>query len=570
MRKLFFPTGNGIGVIEERKMSVAIVNQYGNKKVGKVRVKKAPFMKIPFLRGIAFFFYGICGMSKVFFKGQALEKESGRGQNSSAQVAKGLLFASNYIMFFASLIFALLFSLFVFGLLPSYLLKKFILPEEDYYLFTFLLALFRCVLFVLTMLVLRFSPFMQELYRFNGACGKAENWLREKGDFEKTSIYAPLNFLNFTFFALLFCLFMVSFISVRTTVFWGMLANLAIFLASLAILYEIFFLLTNSKMKWPKDIINLFSMLVFIRPSITHIEVVRAVLIEQKFEEGYGEVESERIAISALLAEMQTRLDENENCEKSDYDWIIANVLGIGRGEVKLLRSVSQKEYRDIMRATNRRAKGEPISSIFGFVDFYGVRLDVNKKVLSPRMETEILVENALKAIKKDNLNEICDLCTGSGAIAIAVALNSRAKVTATDISKQALMVAENNAKKNNAQVEFVQSDLFAKLKKRKFDLILSNPPYIRSADIEKLDKEVKNYDPKLALDGGSDGLEFYRKIAKEGAKHLNKKGAIFLEVGQGQAKDVANMLREAHFVEIKVIKDYNNIERIVYGKIGK
>lgn len=570
MNKMFFPSGNGIGVVEEQKMSVAIVNQYGNKKVGKLRVKKAPFMKIPFLRGITFFFFGLTSMGKVFFKGQALEKESGRGQNSSAQVAKGLWFASNYIMFFASLIFALLFALFVIGLMPSYFLKKFILPEDDYYLFTFVLALLRIVLLLLTMLVLRFAPFMQELYRFNGACGKAENWLRENGDFEKTSIYAPLNFLNFTFFALLFSVFMVSLISVRIGVFWGMLANIAIFLACLAILYEIFFLVTKSKMKWPKDIVNLFSMLVFIRPSITHIEVVRAVLIEQKFEEEYSEVESERMPISALLAEMQTRLSANENCDESDYDWIIANVLGIGRGEVKLLRSISQKEYADIMRATNRRAKGEPISSIFGFVEFYGIRLDVNKKVLSPRMETEILVENALKVIKQENLNEVCDLCTGSGAIAIAVALNSKTKVTATDISKQALAVAEGNAKKNDAHVEFVQSDLFAKLKKRKFDLILSNPPYVRSGDIEKLDKEVKNYDPKLALDGGSDGLEFYRKIAKEAPKHLNKNGAIFLEVGQGQAKEVANMLRDAHFVEIKVIKDYNNIERIVYGKIGK
>ena len=126
MNKMFFPSGNGIGVVEEQKMSVAIVNQYGNKKVGKLRVKKAPFMKIPFLRGITFFFFGLTSMGKVFFKGQALEKESGRGQNSSAQVAKGLWFASNYIMFFASLIFALLFALFVIGLMPSYFLKKFI------------------------------------------------------------------------------------------------------------------------------------------------------------------------------------------------------------------------------------------------------------------------------------------------------------------------------------------------------------------------------------------------------------------------------------------------------------
>lgn len=281
--------------------------------------------------------------------------------------------------------------------------------------------------------------------------------------------------------------------------------------------------------------------------------------------------EQGKVAMSSLLAEMEIKLKNCEQVEESDIDWIIATVLNKNRAEIKLVRYVSQKEYRDIIRATEKRAKGQPLSSIFGFVDFYGLRLDVNKKVLSPRSETELLVDGALKKIREQELVEVLDLCTGSGAIAIAIAKFYPCKVSAIDVSKGALGVAQSNASKNGVKIDFILSDLFKGLKKsKKYDIIVSNPPYIRSGDIEKLDVEVKKYDPRIALDGGEDGLDFYREITLGAPRHLTKKGWLYFEVGQGQAEKVKEIMQDGGFDDIEIVKDYNKIERIVYGRISK
>ena len=275
--------------------------------------------------------------------------------------------------------------------------------------------------------------------------------------------------------------------------------------------------------------------------------------------------------MSSLFAELETKLKQSDKYDESDRDWIIATVLQKNRAEIKLERSVGLKEYREIMRACDRRAKGEPLSSIFGFVEFYGLRFDVNKKVLSPRMETEILVEEAIKKINEFDLKNVLDLCTGSGAIAIAIKKYTSARVFASDISKQALTVAQNNARKNEVKIDFCQSDLFKSLKKgKKYDIIVSNPPYIKSEDLEKLDVEVKKYDPRLALDGGVDGLDFYRRIIKEAKPKLTKKGWLLFEVGQGQAEIVEELMQKAGFDNVNAVQDYNKIERVIYGRYSK
>ena len=315
---------------------------------------------------------------------------------------------------------------------------------------------------------------------------------------------------------------MVSLIAVNINFVVNFFINLAIFLVCIPLIYEALRFITYSKHLWLKDISLITNFLVCIKPNITHEEVLMAAKMEIESFDDFEKTDKDRISMSALYAEMQTKLKTSEKFEQSDVDWIVATVLNKNRAEVKLVRSVSSKEYRDIMRACERRAKSEPLSNIFGFVEFYGLRFDVNKKVLSPRMETEILVEEAIKKIRECDLRTVLDLCTGSGAIAVTVAKYTDCKVAASDISKQALAVAQGNADKNDVKVDFILSDLFKGLKKnKKYDIIISNPPYIKSGDIEKLDIEVKKYDPRLALDGGEDGLDFYRQIVEDSPRHL-------------------------------------------------
>ena len=165
----------------------------------------------------------------------------------------------------------------------------------------------------------------------------------------------------------------------------------------------------------------------------------------------------------------------------------------------------------------------------------------------------------------------VLDLCTGSGAIAIVIAKKSKSLVSATDISKMALDVARENAKNNNVKINFFFFFMFENLKKRaRFDIIVSNPPYIRTLDIEGLDEEVKNYDPKLALDGGEDGLKFYRIIAEKAQAHLKNKGKLFLEIGKGQYSAVEKILIENGFTNISYRKDYSKIIRVVIAEYDK
>ena len=179
-----------------------------------------------------------------------------------------------------------------------------------------------------------------------------------------------------------------------------------------------------------------------------------------------------------------------------------------------------------------------------------------------PRPETELLTEQVLKTAEEGN--KILDLCTGSGCIAIALAKEGKAKklaVTASDCSEAALALAKENADDNDADIKFVQSDLLLGIR-GKFDIIVCNPPYIKHDDIANLQREVRDFEPVLALDGGEDGLDFYRRLAKEAPKHLVKGGALFMECGIGQAQEIVKLFKKFDYTMVS--RDYNDVERFV------
>lgn len=221
--------------------------------------------------------------------------------------------------------------------------------------------------------------------------------------------------------------------------------------------------------------------------------------------------------------------------------------------------------------------EGKPIQYITHKQEFMGLYFYVDENVLIPQPDTEILVEKTIRTVTANNklLSQnikILDLCTGSGAIAVSLEnyLQNKCNIEiyASDISEKAIDVAKRNAKENNAKVKFIISDMFQNIEENNFDIIVSNPPYIEKATITTLSKEVQN-EPHLALDGGIDGLDFYRIIAKEGYKHLKSGGYILVEIGYNQKESVSNIFKEYtdQYMDVKCTKDLNGQDRVIEVK---
>lgn len=229
-------------------------------------------------------------------------------------------------------------------------------------------------------------------------------------------------------------------------------------------------------------------------------------------------------------------------------------------------REVSEAEEEQYRRALEQRAVHVPLQHLLGYQDFMGLRFQVNEHVLIPRQDTEILVEEAMRYLH-DGMR-ILDLCTGSGCILLSLLHYSNdCEGTGVDISKEALQVAALNAELLGIKADFLKSDLYEKVT-GKFDLLVSNPPYIERKVIPTLMEEVREYDPYIALDGGEDGLDFYRRIIGGAQDYLKRGGQILMEIGSRQAQAVSELLREAGFKEIDVCRDFAGLDRVVSGRL--
>ncbi len=268
--------------------------------------------------------------------------------------------------------------------------------------------------------------------------------------------------------------------------------------------------------------------------------------------------------MSALLKNTKKRFKDNE-IEEDEAEWIFALKLGIPKSAVATTEKILKvAEAKEILKIADERLTGRPLWYIIGDADFCGYKIKVDERVLIPRPETEELAVLTINAAEEGN--HILDLCTGSGAIAIAVykeleKYNRKCKVTAVDISADALELAKENAQLNGADIRFVESDLFTKIRGR-FDIIVTNPPYIPTEVVEGLQREVKDHEPRLALDGGADGLDIYRRIAEEAKKYLVRGGTLIMEVGEGEAADVVKLFKGISYS--MVIQDFNGIDRYV------
>ena len=234
-------------------------------------------------------------------------------------------------------------------------------------------------------------------------------------------------------------------------------------------------------------------------------------------------------------------------------------------------KEVTKAQREEYVKNIKRLIAGEPLQYITGVQEFMKMNFVVTKDVLIPQPDTEILVEEVIKIANKLQNPYILDLCTGSGAIAVSLAKNiPNVKIVATDISKKALEIAKYNAKLNGVlnNIDFIESNLFEKLKNIKFDIIVSNPPYIATSEIKTLPKDVRQ-EPIIALDGGKYGLEFYRKIYEKGYEFLNRHGFLCVEIGYNQKEAVKKIIeQQKRYVETYCKKDLCENDRVVVTKI--
>jgi release factor glutamine methyltransferase len=248
---------------------------------------------------------------------------------------------------------------------------------------------------------------------------------------------------------------------------------------------------------------------------------------------------------------------------------LLAHVLGCKRIDLyvrseELATDAQRSAYRDLIK---KRVEGCPVAYLTGQREFYQLPFAVTPAVLIPRPETETLVMEGLRLLKGKPAARVVDVGTGSGCVALSIAHQQpAASVTAIDLSAEALKVARGNANKHGLgeRVRFLEGDLFAPVAGETFDLIVSNPPYIATAEIETLARDVRDFEPRAALDGGPDGLDVYRRLIQDSPQHLKPGGSLLLEIGATQEAPVRELLTQANFTEIRVHPDARKLPRVI------
>lgn len=264
--------------------------------------------------------------------------------------------------------------------------------------------------------------------------------------------------------------------------------------------------------------------------------------------------------------------------EEYDLDawYLLEHVTGITKASYYMepehpMHDQEEREYLELIRKRSTRI---PLQHLTGVQEFMGLEFLVNEHVLIPRQDTEILVEEAIQVMRPKM--KVLDMCTGSGCIVLSILKMCREKYYMTDlqgigadVSEEALKVARENGRRLGVPVTWIQSDLFAKIpEEEKYDVIVSNPPYIETAVIDTLQEEVRLHDPYIALDGKEDGLYFYRRIISEAGKYLKMQGKLMFEIGCDQAEAVEELMKNAGYEQITVKKDLAGLDRVVYGTL--
>lgn len=579
----------GVMMMGKTSYCTAVRDPGGDIQVERVRYTSGgKATKIPFVRGVVNMFTSLVRGTKALMRSAKVygeeDEEPGRVEKWFAEKYKVDLMQAVSLL---SMLVGLALAVVLFIWLPNFLVGviKGLAPVLNGTVWEYLiLGAFKLAIFIGYLALVLLMKDMQRLYRYHGAEHKTINCY-EKG--------LPLTVENvmgcsrihdrcgtsFLFIVIIINVFIVGVVNWACGVHLiasrplQVLAKLGIEIVLLPVIagvsYEILKLLArfhgkiSAIFKAPGMLLQ--KALTTREPDEQMVEVAIAAFNAAMEMDANPEMKETSFVTGGILSEMLKSTKqkfEKAGIDASDAEWIYSLVLDIKRSDLTKERIIKPNETRRINEIIEERLTGRPLWYIIGDVDFYDCKIKVDERALIPRPETEILADQAVKIIEEGD--KVLDMCTGSGCLAVSIAkhcADKKVQVTAADVSDAAIMLAKENAMLNGVEVNFVQSDLFSKIHGR-FNLIVCNPPYIKSSDIEGLQREVRDYEPRIALDGGEDGLDFYRRLAKEVTRYIAKGGMLMLEVGEDQAEEVLKLFEKRDYAMI--VKDFAGVDRFL------
>ena len=544
--------------------------------------KKSVFVRLPIIRGIVNFFSSLVTGTKILMRSAEVyggdDDEPSKFEKWLAKTFK--IDVMDVVLFFGVAL-GLVFSIALFFILPTFLggLIGKAAPNMPPIVKNLIEGGIRILIFVGYILFTSLLKDIKRTYMYHGAEHKTITCYEKGLDLTVENVKkcrrvhdrCGTTFMFFVMFVsiLVYSVFGAIFPVLNESVGLKMLSRIVLLPLIAGLSYELLKLLakTDSPLVLPLKAPGLLlQMLTTKEPDEQMMEVAIAAFDKVlKMDEDPNEPVCKFVCpekVSVVTENLKKKF-RSSSVDETDAEWIVSIVTGIKRSELGGDSRVKSSHIDKIDELAAERIKGKPLSYVLGNADFYGYEIKVDERVLIPRPETEELVSEVLKVVK--NTDKVLDLCTGSGAIALVINKKSGASVTATEISEAALEVAKENFKQFDAAVETRLIDLYGDLSE-KFDIIVSNPPYIKTEEIDTLDKEVKDYEPRIALDGGEDGLDFYRRICEGAKQRLNEHGKLFLEAGYGEAEEIKKMLENDFKVEI--IKDISGIDRIIKAEL--
>lgn len=571
----------------EKSYATAVRTSDGKITVESKRIQPSKgWTKIPIIRGIVNFFLSLVNGMKITMRsaevfGDEIEQEE--PSKFEKWLAKTLHVDVMSIAMFFGVILGLAFSVALFFILPTLITGW--IPLDTIWL-NLIEGVVRILIFVSYILLTSLMKDIRRLYQYHGAEHKTiacfeqglpltvENAKKQSKHHDRcgTNFIVIVMIISILMFSLVeyllsLCGFVISELEVSSVV--QKLIRIAIKLAMLPLVAGVSYEVLKFLAKFDNPVVRalkapgmLIQHITTREPDESMLEVaIKAFTTVQELDADETLETTSFILQKSLIKcreELSAYLDGVPEAEaKAKY--IISEVTGLNDAELSAVKTIKDYEYDRCIEYSKRVAGGEPLQYVFGYAYFYGRKFAVNTSVLIPRQDTEFVVEKALEYVNSDS--KVLDLCTGSGCIATTISLEKNIKVTAVDVSNDALKVANANIKSLNADVELVNSNMFEGISDS-YDLIVSNPPYISEEDMAKLPIDVTK-EPRLALYGGKDGLDFYRIIAKEAP--LNAQGVIVLEIGDHQADEIKEVFGDYSSVEI--YQDLSGADRIAVIK---